>query len=117
MSQQANDPFMKALATRLREQGDAAVTVDGNINWSVFARRLPTIHYETLRKIRAGERQLDRRAIEEVASAIGVEPSYFAEYRLMEAQAMFDPREVGFDEAIRNLQQSLQGKAARRRRA
>lgn len=100
----SSKPFMQALADAIRMTGHPSVSDDGNINWSVFARDLPTIHYETLRKIRSSDRALDKRTIEEVAKAAGVEPMYFAEYRLMVARERFDPRLVGFDQAIKNLE-------------
>ena len=113
---------MRALARRLRDSGHDAVDAEGNINWAVFARDLPTIHYETLRKIRVGDRALDMPAVEEIAHAAGVDPAYFAEYRLMQARQLFDPREVGFDKALENLQEWFNGpgaaeQTARRRRA
>lgn len=97
-------PFMRALAEAMRENKHPAVLDDGNVNWAIFARDLPRMHYETLRKIRSGDRQLDMRAIEEISAAAGIEPTYFAEYRLMAAREMFDPRVVGFDQALKNLE-------------
>ena len=114
-------PFMRALARVLRDSDHQSVDEEGNINWSTFARDLPTIHYETLRKIRVGERALDMAAIEEIAKAAGVPPEHFAEYRMMQARQLFDPKEVGFDQALANLRRwfSEQGpgeEKARRRR-
>ena len=97
-------PFMRALAEALRDEKHPSVTPDGNVNWAIFARDLPRMHYETLRKIRSGDRQLDGPAIEEIASAAGVEPTYFAEYRLIQARESFDPRVIGLEQALRNLE-------------
>jgi len=97
-------PFMRALAEALREGKHPSVTPDGNVNWAIFARDLPQMHYETLRKIRSGDRKLDARAIEEISTAAGITPEYFAEYRLIKAREMFDPRVVGLDQALANLQ-------------
>ena len=97
-------PFMRALAEALREQKHPSVTQDGNVNWAIFARDLPKMHYETLRKIRSGDRMLDASAIEEISTAAGVEPTYFAEYRLIKARESFDPRIVGLEVAIKNLE-------------
>lgn len=108
MPDATTDPFTKALTT-LVQRDPRFVTRLGSINWSTFAKELPTIHYETLRKILVGERALDERAIEEVAAAAGVDPTYFAEYRLMKARDLFDPRQVGFDAAISNLQEWFNG--------
>jgi len=52
------------------------------------------------------------RAMELIADACGVEPSYFAEYRLALAMRELDPDEVGFEQALENLNARL---GARRR--
>jgi transcriptional regulator with XRE-family HTH domain len=52
------------------------------------------------------------RAMELVAAACGVEPDYFAEYRLVLAMRELDPDEVGFEQALENLNARL---GARRR--
>jgi transcriptional regulator with XRE-family HTH domain len=52
------------------------------------------------------------RAMELIAEACGVEPSYFAEYRLALAMRELDPDEVGFEQALENLNARL---GARRR--
>lgn len=113
---ESNEPFMRALAAAVRAADHPCVDTDGNINWSLFARDLPTIHYETFRKIKAGDRQLDKRAIEEIAKAAGVEPAYFAEYRLITARELYDPRVVGFDQALKNLREQLRDPAPARQR-
>jgi transcriptional regulator with XRE-family HTH domain len=51
------------------------------------------------------------RAMELIAQACGVPPSYFAEYRLATAMRELDPTEVGFEQALENLNDAL---AARR---
>ena len=54
------------------------------------------------------------RAMELIAEACGVEPDYFAEYRLALAMRELDPGEVGFEQALENLNARL---GARRRAA
>jgi transcriptional regulator with XRE-family HTH domain len=54
------------------------------------------------------------RAMELVAEACGVEPDYFAEYRLAAAMRELDPAEVGLEQALENLNARL---GDRRRRA
>jgi transcriptional regulator with XRE-family HTH domain len=54
------------------------------------------------------------RAMELIAEACGVEPDYFAEYRLTLAMRELDPDEVGFEQALENLNARL---GARRRAA
>jgi transcriptional regulator with XRE-family HTH domain len=51
------------------------------------------------------------RAMELIAQACDVPPSYFAEYRLATAMRELDPTEVGFEQALENLNDAL---AARR---
>lgn len=76
----------------------------GNPNWSAFAEKLETVHYETLRKAITGERQPSPKVMEEAAAALGVTPDLFIEYRVWNAQRQFDPREVGVQEALANLE-------------
>src|SRR5437764_2141390 len=59
------------------------------------------------------------RAMELIAKACGVDPSYFAEYRLAVAMRELDPAEVGLEQALANLNASLarqQRTAARARK-
>jgi transcriptional regulator with XRE-family HTH domain len=50
------------------------------------------------------------RAMELVARACGVQPEYFAEYRLAAAMRELDPTEVGLDQALANLNARLAGR-------
>lgn len=52
------------------------------------------------------------RAMELIAQACGVQPDYFAEYRLAAAMRRLDPAEVGLEQALENLNARL---GARRR--
>ena len=47
------------------------------------------------------------RAMELIAQACGVEPDYFAEYRLAVAMRELDPNEVGLEQALANLNARL----------
>jgi transcriptional regulator with XRE-family HTH domain len=38
-----------------------------------------------------------------ISQACGVDPSYFAEYRLADARRQLDPAEVGLEHALANL--------------
>jgi transcriptional regulator with XRE-family HTH domain len=117
--------FGIALRDLLLERGDY-LTPSGNVNMQLFSKRLPTYHYETLRKAVTGERQPTVELIEEVAAVLGVEPGFFSEYGLLKAQQQFDVRVVGLDAALENLerwsaaqgdgQTSKQGRAGRRSR-
>lgn len=65
------------------------------------------------------------RAMELIARACGVDPDYFAEYRLNMAMRQLDPNEVGLERALENLNARLgerrtsnaRGKAASQRQA
>jgi transcriptional regulator with XRE-family HTH domain len=50
------------------------------------------------------------RAMELIAQACGVEPTYFAEYRLAAAMRELDPSEVGLERALENLNARLGGR-------
>jgi transcriptional regulator with XRE-family HTH domain len=106
-SNQATEPFVKALGKLLRDTDHEAVDEDGSINWSTLARQIPGMHYETLRKIKSGDRALDADVIEQIAKAARVDPTYFIEYRLLKARDLFDPKVVGFDQAAENLRDYL----------
>jgi transcriptional regulator with XRE-family HTH domain len=47
------------------------------------------------------------RSMELIARACGVEPDYFAEYRLAAAMRDLDPAEVGLEQALENLNARL----------
>jgi transcriptional regulator with XRE-family HTH domain len=47
------------------------------------------------------------RAMELIAAACGVDPGYFAEYRLAAAMRELDPAEVGLEQALENLNARL----------
>lgn len=80
------------------------VTGMGNPNWSGFAAQLEGVNYESLRKAVTGERHPAPKIMEAVASSLGVDPSIFWEYQLYEAQKQFDPKIVGDEAALANLQ-------------
>lgn len=47
------------------------------------------------------------RAMVLIAQACGVDPDYFAEYRLADAMRQLDPTEVGLEQALANLNGAL----------
>ena len=95
------DPFGIALRDLLLE-GDYA-SASGRPKWATFASELEGVHYETLLRAVRGKRMPSTHLIEECARVLRVRPSYFVEYRVYLAQRDFDPREVGFEQAVRNL--------------
>lgn len=107
-------PFGIAVRDLLIERG--YVTAMGNPNWAQFALELPTLHYETLRKAVTGDRAPAEKVMIEVGAALGIDPNEFYEYALLQAQKQFDPREVGEDAALANLE-AWNRTASRRRPA
>lgn len=82
----------------------------GNPNWMEFVKQfLPNVNYETLRKAVVGERVPSAQLMETVAEVLGIPPTRFAEYRLHLFTRQFDPREVGLDEALSNLEKFAGG--------
>ena len=79
------------------------LTGTGNVNWRAVSEALHGVHYETLRKAVAGERLPAASLIEQVAKLLKVKPEHFVEYELAQVQREFDVREVGFDQAVKNL--------------
>ena len=77
----------------------------GSPDWPGFSKRVPGVHYETLRKAITGDRPVAPKIIEAVAAELDVEPELFAEYRLWQLRSTFDPGVVGAPAAIKNLAQ------------
>ena len=107
-------PFGAVVRELLIEQG--MVTAIGNPNWMELAQGLEGVSYESLRKAVTGERQPGPKIIESVASALGVEPESFWEYRLWAVQRSFDPREVGEEQAFANLEEWVATQARKKKR-
>jgi transcriptional regulator with XRE-family HTH domain len=106
MIPQSNSPFGEALrvlmeARRLSYRGLAERTrkVDG--------RGMTHAHINMLAK---GHDRPSMRAMELIAAACGIDPGYFAEYRLAQAMRELDPTEVGLDQALENLNARLAGR-------
>lgn len=100
------DESFNSFGTVLRDELIAreVTTGMGNPNWSAFSQLLESVHYETLRKAVTGERPPSPKVMEEAAAALGEKPEdLFVEYRIWQAQRMFDPREVGVKVALDNL--------------
>ena len=97
-------PFGRVLRDLLIER--EITTGLGNPNWSAFAELVDGVHYETLRKAVTGERRVTPELIEAVSDTLGVDPAAtFVEYRLWQVQRLYDPREVGSEEALKNLEE------------
>jgi hypothetical protein len=112
--------FGRAMSNLVRDAGNTGwLTSAGNPNWHVFANELDGVHYETLRKALAGEREPTPAVMEECARVLDIDPRYFVEYRLNEARELFDPRNVGLERALENFDRwasvASTGRRARRR--
>jgi hypothetical protein len=94
-------PFGATLRDLLSDRD--VTTRMGNPDWAGFVQLLPSIHYETPRKAVAREMHPAPKIIEAVGDALRVPPEAFVEYRLWTARRGFDPQEVGFEQAARNL--------------
>lgn len=57
----------------------------------------------TTQELRHGELRPTMKAMAAIATALGVQPEVFAEYRLGKIRSELDPDIVGFKAAVRNL--------------
>ena len=101
----SDEPFGDALrslmsARRLTYRQLAEVTRD------LDGRGMTHAHINMLAN---GHDRPSTRAIELIAQACGVDPDYFAEYRLAAAMRELDPAEVGLEQALENLNARLGG--------
>jgi hypothetical protein len=99
--EQTDRPFCAALRDLLIENDYA--TRRGRPNWAAFAAELDNVHYETLRRAATGRCKPSLRLMEECARVLRIPSDYFLEYRAQRAQQEFDPRHVGVERAVRNL--------------
>lgn len=92
--EESSAPFPEALE---------AVLADQEVSRRELVRRcrrhgwgnVATLHY-----LANGEEHPTVRAMENIASALSIPPSYFAEHRLATARAQLDERVVGVDKAL-----------------
>jgi transcriptional regulator with XRE-family HTH domain len=103
MSEQSDKPFGESLRSLMRERGltyrglaEAIGTLD--------ERGMTHAHINMLAN---GHDRPSIRAMELIARACGINPDYFAEYRLAVAMRELDPEEVGLDQALANLSARL----------
>ncbi len=108
MTAPSTEPFGKSLRALMNARGltyrglsDATRQLDG--------KGMTHAHINMLAN---GHDKPSMRAMELIAQACGVEPDYFAEYRLAAAMRELDPAEVGLERALENLNARL---GARRR--
>jgi transcriptional regulator with XRE-family HTH domain len=103
MRPESSRPFGEALrdlmddqALSYRELSDLTRRLDG--------RGMTHAHINMLAN---GHDKPSMRAMELLAEACGVDPSYFAEFRLARAMRELDPTEVGLEQALKNLNARL----------
>ena len=100
---QSTRPFGEALRSRMEACGlsyralaEATRAIDG--------KGMTHAHINMLAN---GRDRPSMRAMELLAKACGVQPEYFAEYRLAVAMRELDPTEVGLEQALQNLNARL----------
>ena len=108
MSHQSAEPFGDALRALMHARGLTYRALAEAIR-ELDAKGISHAHINMLAN---GHDKPSMRAMELIAQACGVDPDYFAEYRLTLAMRELDPTEVGLEQALANLNARL---AARRR--
>ena len=110
MSRTSTKPFGDALRVLMDERG---LTFRG-LAQAIGEFDAKGITHAHINMLANGHDKPSIRAMGLIARACGVEPDYFAEYRLAAAMRELDPDEVGLEQALENLNERL---AARRRSA
>jgi transcriptional regulator with XRE-family HTH domain len=103
----SSEPFGDALRALMKSQ-DLTYRRLADVTRELDGKGLTHAHINMLAN---GHDRPSIRAMELIAEACGVPPDYFAEYRLATAMRELDPTEVGFEQALENLNAAL---AARR---
>jgi transcriptional regulator with XRE-family HTH domain len=106
MSPQSNSPFGESLRSLMEEHGFSYRALAQRTR-ELDGKGMTHAHINMLAK---GHDRPSMRAMELIARACGVEPDYFAEYRLARAMRELDPTEVGLDQALENLNARLAGR-------
>jgi transcriptional regulator with XRE-family HTH domain len=103
MTSPSSQPFGQALRTLMdarsltyRGLAEATRGLDGK-----------GITHAHINMLANGHDKPSMRAMELIAQACGVDPDYFAEYRLAAAMRELDPAEVGLEQALENLNARL----------
>src|SRR5437588_10336164 len=103
MTPQSNNPFGDSLRLLMEEQGLSYRGLAQKTR-ALDGKGMTHAHINMLAK---GHDRPSMRAMELIAEACGVEPDYFAEYRLASAMRALDPAEVGLEQALENLNARL----------
>ena len=99
-------PFGDALRT-LMDERDLTYRALAEATRQLDGRGMTHAHINMLAN---GHDKPSMRAMELIAEACGVEPTYFAQYRLAAAMRELDPSEVGLERALENLNARLGGR-------
>lgn len=106
MRPNSNSPFGEALRVLMEEHG---------LSYRALAERTRQLDgkgmtHAHINMLAKGHDRPSMRAMELIAQACGVEPTYFAEYRLAQAMRELDPTEVGLEQALATLNARLAGR-------
>ena len=103
MTARSDKPFGEALRTLMAERG---LTFRGlaRATRSFDGKGITHAHLNMLAN---GHDRPSMRAMELVAGATDMDPSYFAQYRLAAAMRELDPEQVGLEQALQNLNARL----------
>jgi transcriptional regulator with XRE-family HTH domain len=103
MERFSDKPFGDALRTLMGER-DLSYRSLAEATRELDGRGMTHAHINMLAN---GHDKPSMRAMELVAQACDVQPTYFAEYRLAAAMRALDPAEVGLQQALENLNARL----------
>jgi transcriptional regulator with XRE-family HTH domain len=109
MGTASDKPFGEALRTLMSESG-ATYRSLAEATREIDGKGMTHAHINMLAN---GHDKPSMRAMQLIAEACGVQPQYFAQYRLATAMRELDPDEVGLAQALENLNARL----GRRRRS
>jgi transcriptional regulator with XRE-family HTH domain len=106
-------PLTETLPTLMRERGISYRALATQTR--LLDRAGNGLSHSHLVNLTAGRELPSRRALQLLASAFQIPPTYFAEYRLAELRRQLDERQVGFATAYRTYQTLSRRRSARAR--
>jgi hypothetical protein len=103
-------PFPEALEDLAAWAGVPAHRRTGELNvralWEAVGGHAAVGDVMNLYRLLGGDRRPTREYMRAIAEGLGVDPSFFVEWRLMDARDRYDPGVVGFDAAVAALSQN-----------
>ena len=106
MPPESNSPFGEALRLLMQQRGYSYRGLAERTR-QLDGKGMTHAHINMLAK---GHDRPSMRAMELIAQACDVAPTYFAEYRLAQAMRELDPTEVGLERALETLNVRLAGR-------